>query len=378
MKIKEIEKRTGIQSANIRYYEKEGLLHPERNEENNYRDYSETDVQRLEQIKILRLLGISIEEIKELYMDERTLEEVITTRLEQLDKEERRLKEVRATCENILKQDVSLGMLNINILEGDESIWDAYLKNIWKKDMTEVAFSGKVMNRYIAGLLIWGYFLNVLVSILMGGRLVTGRPQKYRLLSKGFVQIENPSTYQRQSGEVPVLLFYGIIIGAVILGIAVYWSAKLKTQIILFHICALGGTPVLKVVFSCFAQEELQRRFSDFLPKMWLFMIVYILVYLIVSELWKKFYDKDRYTMILSLVMTAIMTAFANVMTGELLMPFTAFLVLTIYVGLFWTAANRDNQRYNWYYAMLFVNRILNPIALCISFRGRTSTTMWR
>lgn len=90
MKIKEIEKRTGIQSANIRYYEKEGLLHPERNEENNYRDYSEADVQRLEQIKILRLLGISIEEIKELYMDERTLEEVITARLEQLDQEKKR------------------------------------------------------------------------------------------------------------------------------------------------------------------------------------------------------------------------------------------------------------------------------------------------
>lgn len=289
------------------------------------------------------------------------------------------MKEVRATCENILEQDVSLDMLNTDILEGDESIWDAYLKNIWKKDMTEVAFSRKIMNRYIAGLLIWGYFLNMLISILMGGRLVTGRPQMYRFLSKGFVQIENPSgTYQRASGELPVLLFWGIIIGAVIMGIAVYWSAKLKTQIILFHICALGGTPVLKVVFSCFAGEELQRRFSDFLPKMWLFLIGYILIYLLASEIWKKFYDSDRYTMILAFVATAVMTVLADILTGELLMPFIAFLILTIYVGLFWTAANRDNRQYNWYYAMLFANRIMNPIALCISFRGRTSTTMWR
>ena len=63
MKIKEMEQRTGIPSANIRYYEKEGLLHPVR-KENNYREYSEEDLNRLEQIKILRLLGVSLEDIR--------------------------------------------------------------------------------------------------------------------------------------------------------------------------------------------------------------------------------------------------------------------------------------------------------------------------
>ena len=66
MKIKEMEQRTGIPSANIRYYEKEGLLHPVR-KENNYREYSEEDLNRLEQIKILRLLGVSLEDIRKIY-----------------------------------------------------------------------------------------------------------------------------------------------------------------------------------------------------------------------------------------------------------------------------------------------------------------------
>lgn len=39
MNIKEVEKVTGISSQNIRFYEKSGLVHPDRNEENGYREY---------------------------------------------------------------------------------------------------------------------------------------------------------------------------------------------------------------------------------------------------------------------------------------------------------------------------------------------------
>ncbi len=63
MKIKEIAKLVDISAANIRYYEKEGLLSPNRNEENNYREYSEEDLIRLKDIKKLRLLGINISTI---------------------------------------------------------------------------------------------------------------------------------------------------------------------------------------------------------------------------------------------------------------------------------------------------------------------------
>lgn len=37
MKIKDVEKQVGISKANIRFYEEEGLIHPARNQENNYR-----------------------------------------------------------------------------------------------------------------------------------------------------------------------------------------------------------------------------------------------------------------------------------------------------------------------------------------------------
>ena len=41
MNIKEVEKVTGLTKANIRFYEEEGLVCPKRNEQNNYRIYTE-------------------------------------------------------------------------------------------------------------------------------------------------------------------------------------------------------------------------------------------------------------------------------------------------------------------------------------------------
>ena len=62
MKINEVEQLLGITKANIRFYEKEGLLSPSRNE-SGYRDYSEADIQLLKQIVILRKLGIPVQQI---------------------------------------------------------------------------------------------------------------------------------------------------------------------------------------------------------------------------------------------------------------------------------------------------------------------------
>lgn len=64
MNIGDVEQRTGISKKNIRFYEKEGLLTVARNQENQYREYSEADVRTLEQIKLLRRLGVSLEDIR--------------------------------------------------------------------------------------------------------------------------------------------------------------------------------------------------------------------------------------------------------------------------------------------------------------------------
>ena len=49
MKIHELENELNISRANIRFYEKEGLLTPAR-KENGYRDYSDDDIAVLKKI----------------------------------------------------------------------------------------------------------------------------------------------------------------------------------------------------------------------------------------------------------------------------------------------------------------------------------------
>lgn len=68
MTIKDIEARSGMTRANIRFYETEGLLTPARSA-NGYRDYSDHDLEVLKRIKLLRSLRIPLEEIKALHND---------------------------------------------------------------------------------------------------------------------------------------------------------------------------------------------------------------------------------------------------------------------------------------------------------------------
>lgn len=65
MKIQQIETLSGLDRATIRYYEKEGLLNPHRTE-NGYRDYSDTDLEELKKIKLLRQLDMPLDSIRKL------------------------------------------------------------------------------------------------------------------------------------------------------------------------------------------------------------------------------------------------------------------------------------------------------------------------
>ena len=66
MRINELEKTLNISRANIRFYEKEGLINPSR-KENGYREYDENDVAILKKIIIYRKLGIPIQDIREIF-----------------------------------------------------------------------------------------------------------------------------------------------------------------------------------------------------------------------------------------------------------------------------------------------------------------------
>ena len=80
MTIKELEQRTGMPRANIRYYEEEGLLSPRRLD-NGYRDYAEEDVRTLEKIKLLCSLQLDIGTIRLLQQGKLTLKQAMFNQL---------------------------------------------------------------------------------------------------------------------------------------------------------------------------------------------------------------------------------------------------------------------------------------------------------
>lgn len=57
---------SGVSAANIRYYEKEGLLQPGVRGGNSYRFYSESDLHRLRFIRLCRAMDMSLDEVRRL------------------------------------------------------------------------------------------------------------------------------------------------------------------------------------------------------------------------------------------------------------------------------------------------------------------------
>ena len=98
MKINEVEALVGITKKNIRFYETEGLLAPHRNSENGYRDYGEAEVDALRRIKLLRKLGVPLEEIRRMQSGGHTVGDGMRRHLVTLERERENLEQSIRRC----------------------------------------------------------------------------------------------------------------------------------------------------------------------------------------------------------------------------------------------------------------------------------------
>lgn len=98
MTIKEIEERTGLSRSNVRFYEAQGLLAPHR-KENGYRDYTGENLEALLRIKLLRGVGVSLEDIKALQEGESTLGDLLERHLADLAAQEGKIQGAKAICQ---------------------------------------------------------------------------------------------------------------------------------------------------------------------------------------------------------------------------------------------------------------------------------------
>lgn len=122
MTIKYVEELVGITKKNIRFYEEQGLLAPDR-AENGYREYGQADVDRLMQIKLLRKLGVPIEEIKRIFQESIHLDDCLDRHLDELERQKENLAKMQAISEQIIASHVTLQNLDTeNYLNQVESM----------------------------------------------------------------------------------------------------------------------------------------------------------------------------------------------------------------------------------------------------------------
>ncbi len=167
MKINEVEARVGITKKNIRFYEQEGLLSPRRNRENGYRDYSQQEVDTLMRIKLLRKLGLPLEEIRRLQAGEQTVADAMRRHMIMLERERSNVERAMALCAELQQAPERLELLDAaGVLERMERMErdGVRFQNKQKQDVARyaapvaVAVGMVVLMLALTALAVWAYF----------------------------------------------------------------------------------------------------------------------------------------------------------------------------------------------------------------------------
>lgn len=141
MNIKQAEALTGITRQNIRFYEKQGLLKPTRNKENDYREYSQEDIQTLKWIRILRMLDMPLEDIRKVLSGQLDLGHAATVQQARLESQMKKLEEAIRFC-GTLQKSGGLNTMDVDdcLTKMDTSGGEGYFHQ-WKLDYLAVCAS---------------------------------------------------------------------------------------------------------------------------------------------------------------------------------------------------------------------------------------------
>ena len=168
MKINEVEALVGITKKNIRFYEEQGLLSPRRNSENGYRDYGQEEVDTLRQIKLLRKLGVPLEEIRRMQAGRITVADGMRRHLDTVEREQRSLEQSMELCRCLKNREERLAELDAGSLlaemeqmeQAGSTFQDKQYGDVKPIRYAAAVIAALVMTAFMAGviaLMIWGF-----------------------------------------------------------------------------------------------------------------------------------------------------------------------------------------------------------------------------
>ena len=161
MKINEVEALVGVTRRNIRFYEKEGLLAPSRNSQNGYRDYGDAEVEALKTIKLLRKLGVPLDEIRRLQNGSGTVADGMRRHLVTLEREQKDLEQSMEFCRRLKDREIKLSEL-------DAEFW---LKEMESMERAGTTFRNKQRGDFKAKRYLPAIVVSAVMILFMAGMI---------------------------------------------------------------------------------------------------------------------------------------------------------------------------------------------------------------
>ena len=339
MNIKEVEKVTGLTKANIRFYEEEGLVCPKRNEQNNYRIYTEVEIKRLQEVKKLRLLGISIPEIQKIYAEELSLQKAM----------ERRLKEIRDRLE---------------IKESKEE-WQERLRKLMTEDLVQTKLTRNELNNTIGLLFSAGMLISMLTVYFMNVTWI----KEYMYIGVAAIGVEVAFLIiSAMSSDIKVhmgILFAGAIAQPVAL------TAVMGFVMELIHDSHKSHTAYMKMEYH-------------YIIGLYVLTLLLGILLWLGSKVWKMVLQSLAVTLLIGIIGVGVLTGGFYVsyrgllgMQGSLIFAAGALVYVVTVLGV-WQHANSDWKVYNRYHGVYTAGQMVNVFATIMSAVGYNSWRNWR
>ena len=176
MKINQVEELVGITKKNIRFYESQGLVHPERNPENGYREYTLRDVEQLQRVKLLRMLDVPCEQIRRVTDGELALPDCMRAHAAALKARQADLARMRELCA-LLEQADDLASLDTEeyletmrrLEQGGARFVDVKQSDVKKRRAASILSAAVfvVLMAAIIALALWGNSIEPMPALLL-------------------------------------------------------------------------------------------------------------------------------------------------------------------------------------------------------------------
>ncbi len=112
--IKQASQISGVSPQNIRYYERERLICPQRDPNNGYRLYSDEDLYTLKLIRILRMLDMPLDDVRSVLEGTAALSQALQSQEKRLQAQEEQLQAAICFCREMKSSVRDTGQLDVD------------------------------------------------------------------------------------------------------------------------------------------------------------------------------------------------------------------------------------------------------------------------